>query len=89
MTIAEKYNWSNTYNPFTIEELRQLSAKHGMDIAVIIGLNVKENIYSSVSVGKTLKDANCAAQMIDDIRGFLGVISTGSTLEDRRNEHTD
>ena len=58
MTIEEKYNWSKKYTPFTVEELRVLSAKHGMDISVLIGYNQEENMFSIITSGKNREFAD-------------------------------
>ena len=89
MTIAEKYNWSESYTPFTVEELRELAAKHGMDIVFIIGYNKADNTFNRVSVGKTKEDSDRAAVLSTQIMQSLNPEGNPTVLEDRRNEHTN
>ena len=87
-TIAEQYHWNDNYIPFTVEEGRQLAAPHGMDVAVIIGYNVKKNTYSVITVGKTRPLADEAVKLGDAIMDHINPLrNTSELLEDRRNEH--
>ena len=91
MTIEEKYKWNTGYTPFTIEEIRVLSAQHGMDITVAIGYNVKENTFSVITVGKNKELANKAVELSEKLMLVSNPNRTGEieVLEDRRNEHTN
>jgi hypothetical protein len=90
MTIAEKYNWSETYNPFTVEELRVLSAKHGIDVSVLIGYNQKENIFSVITSGKNKDFADKAKILSEELMKVANPEGTElELLEDRRKEHTN
>lgn len=90
MTIAEKYNWSKKYEPFTVEELRILSAKHGMDVSVLIGYNQKENVFSVITSGKDREFADAAVKLSEKLMKVANPDGTKlEILEDRRWEHPD
>ena len=90
MTIAEKYNWAETIKPFTVEELRVLSAKHGMDVSILIGYNSKENTFSVITSGKNMEFVNNAKLLSEQIMKMVNPQQTKSELlEDRINEHTN
>ena len=90
ITIEEKYNWNKEQTPFTVEEIRKLSALHGMDITMIIGYNQKENIYSCITVGKNKEFADLAHDIGMKIMNCINPIQKNmEILEDRRSEHNN
>jgi len=90
MTIEEKYNWSKDYIPYTVEEMRVLSAKHGMDVSIIIGYNYDKNMFSVITVGKNRVYADQAVKLSERLMEIANPNGKEKEfLEDRRSEHTN